>query len=221
MLDYAQARRLMVDCQLRTFDVTDIALLDAFDSVPRERFVPEGREAFAYIDQPITLGTEEGETRAMPAPMVLARLIQALAVKPGERALDVATGLGYAAAILDRLGASVTALESLPGLAEQARERLAAVTGKAIPVETGALDGGAPRHGPYDAILINGRIERRPQALLEQLADGGRLACVQGEGRTGKATLWVRAGNAFGARPLFDAAVPPLRAFATEPGFTF
>ncbi|ACL61263.1 protein-L-isoaspartate O-methyltransferase family protein [Methylobacterium nodulans] len=221
MLDYAQARRLMVDCQLRTFDVTDIALLDAFDGVPRERFVPEGREAFAYIDQPLALGTEEGETRSMPAPMVLARLLQALAVKPGERALDVATGLGYAAALLDRIGARPVGLESLPGLSAAARERLAAVTGKAIPVETGPLDRGAPQHGPYNVILINGRIERRPQALLEQLADGGRLACIQGEGRTGKATLWVRAGNAFGSRPLFDAAAPLLRAFATEPGFTF
>ncbi|MGY2049492.1 protein-L-isoaspartate O-methyltransferase family protein [Methylobacterium sp. JK268] len=221
MLDFAQARRLMVDCQLRTFDVTDIAVLDAFDSVPRERFVPEGRETFAYIDQPLPLGGEAGETRAALAPMVLARLIQALAVGPGEKALDVATGLGYAAAILDRLGASVVALESLPGLAAAARERLAAVTGKTIPVETGPLDAGVPGRGPYDAILVNGRVERRPQALLEQLADGGRLACVQGEGRTGKATLWVRAGDAFGARPLFDAAVPALRDFANEPGFTF
>ncbi|ACA20164.1 protein-L-isoaspartate(D-aspartate) O-methyltransferase [Methylobacterium sp. 4-46] len=220
MLDFAQARRLMVDCQLRTFDVTDIALLDAFDAVPRERFVPEGREAFAYIDQPIVLGSEEGETRAMPSPMVLARLIQALAVRPGERALDVAAGLGYGAALLDRLGASVVALESLPGLAAAARERLAAA-GKPIPVETGPLEAGAPKGAPYDVILVEGRVERRPQALLEQLADGGRLACVQGEGRTGKATLWVRAGNAFGARPLFDAAVPALRAFAAEPGFTF
>jgi protein-L-isoaspartate(D-aspartate) O-methyltransferase len=221
MLDYAQARRLMVDCQLRTFDVNDIALLDAFDAVPRERFVPEGREAFAYIDQPIALGAEDGESRSMPAPAALARLIQALTVKPGERALDVATGLGYAAALLNRLGARVVALESLPGLAASARERLTAVTGKDIPVETGPLAEGAKGQGPYDAILVNGRVETRPQALLEQLADGGRLACVQGEGRTGKATLWVRAGNAFGSRPLFDVAMPLLRAFATEPGFTF
>lgn len=218
MLDYAQARRLMVDCQLRTFDVTDIAVLDAFDAIPRERFVPEGREPFAYIDQPLALGSEEGETRYSAAPMVLARLIQALAVRPGERALDVATGLGYAAALLDRLGARVTALDSLPGLAAQARERLA---GREIAVETGPLAAGAPQHGPYDAILINGRIETRPQALLEQLADGGRLACVQGQGRTGKATLWVRAGNAFGSRPLFDATLPALKAFSAETGFTF
>ncbi|MCF4125067.1 protein-L-isoaspartate O-methyltransferase family protein [Methylobacterium sp. SyP6R] len=217
MLDYAQARRLMVDCQLRTFDVTDIALLDAFDAVPRERFMPADREAFAYIDQPQAVGTEEGETRFMPAPMVLARLIQALALKPGQRVLEVGTGLGYAAALLRRLGVEVVALESLPGLAASARERL----GDGVTVEVGPLDKGAPGHAPYDAILVEGQVEQRPQGLLDQLADGGRLACVQGQGRPAKATLWVRSGDAFGSRPLFDATLPPLRAFAAEAGFAF
>ena len=87
MLDYAQARRLMVDCQLRTFDVNDVAVLDAFDEVPRERFVPPGREDFAYIDQALRLGRPG---RAMPAPMLLARMVQALAIEPGNRALDAA-----------------------------------------------------------------------------------------------------------------------------------
>ncbi|AWN49420.1 protein-L-isoaspartate O-methyltransferase [Methylobacterium terrae] len=217
MLDYAQARRLMVDCQLRTFDVTDIALLDAFDAVPRERFLPEDRQAFAYIDQPQAVGTEDGETRYMPAPMVLARLIQALALKPGDRVLEVGAGLGYGAAILRRLGVEVVALESLPGLAAAARERL----GDGVTVEAGPLDKGAAGHGPYAAILVEGQVERRPQSLLDQLADGGRLACVQGQGRPAKATLWVRSGDAFGSRPLFDATLPPLRAFAVEAGFAF
>lgn len=222
MLDYAQARRLMVDCQLRTFDVTDIALLDAFDAVPRERFMPEDRAAFAYIDQPQAVGTEDGETRFMPAPMVLARLIQALALKPGHRVLVVGSGLGYGAAILRRLGAEVVALESLPGLAAASRERLSqAGLGEGVTVEAGPLDKGAAGHAPYDAVLIEGQIERRPQALLDQLADGGRLACVQGQGRPAKATLWVRSGEAFGSRPLFDATLPPLRAFAVEAGFAF
>ncbi|KMO13137.1 protein-L-isoaspartate O-methyltransferase family protein [Methylobacterium platani] len=217
MLDYAQARRLMVDCQLRTFDVTDIALLDAFDAVPRERFLPADRAAFAYIDQPQAVGTEDGETRFMPAPMVLARLIQALSLKPGNRVLDVGAGLGYGAAILHRLGVEVVALESLPGLAAAARERL----GDGATVESGPLDKGAAGRGPYDAILIEGQVEQRPQGLLDQLADGGRLACVQGQGRPAKATLWVRSGDAFGSRPLFDAVLPPLRAFAVEAGFAF
>lgn len=219
MLDYAQARRLMVDCQLRTFDVNDVAVLDAFDDVPRERFVPPGREDFAYIDQTLRLGGTEGDTRSMPAPMLLARMIQALEVAPGTRVLDVASGYGYAAAILGRLGADVVALESIPALAAASRDRLAGTTG--IAVVEGALNVGAPDRGPYDAILLNGRIEVRPQALLDQLRDGGRLVCVMGQERAAKTTLFVRAGDAFGARPLFDAGLPRLAGFEAEAGFAF
>ncbi|AWN43349.1 protein-L-isoaspartate O-methyltransferase [Methylobacterium durans] len=217
MLDYAQARRLMVDCQLRTFDVNDNAVLDAFDTIPRERFVPQGREDFAYIDQTLRLGGGDGDARFLPAPMVLARLIQALAIRPGTRVLDVATGYGYAAALMSRLGAHVVALEAVPDLAAAARERLA---GTAEVIE-GPLAAGAPGSGPFDAILVGGRVEVRPQSLLDQLADGGRLACVMGRERAAKATLFVRAGDAFGARPLFDASVPALSAFAAEAGFSF
>ncbi|MDP4026039.1 protein-L-isoaspartate O-methyltransferase [Methylobacterium sp. NEAU 140] len=217
MLDYAQARRMMVDCQLRTFDVNDNAVLDAFDSVPREDFVPRGREAFAYIDQPLKLGGAEGDVRTTAAPMVLARMIQALKLRPGAAALDVGTGYGYAAAVMARLGATVTALESVPALAEAARERL----GAGGSVVEGPLAAGAPDGAPYDAILVNGRVEVRPQALLEQLKDDGRLVCILGPDRGAKATLFVRAGDAYGARPLFDAAMPGLSAFAAETGFTF
>ena len=213
MLDYAQARRLMVDCQLRTFDVNDIAVLDAFDSVPRERFVSHGREDFAYIDQPAPLG----DARVMPAPMVLARMVQALKIRPGVRALDVAAGYGYGAAILARLGAEVVALEPVSRLADGARERLDG----AVRVVEGPLAQGAAGEGPFDAILIEGRVETRPQALLDQLRDDGRLVCVLGPDRNAKATLFVRAGDAFGGRPLFDAALPGLDAFAAEAGFTF
>ena len=217
MLDFAQARRLMVDCQLRTFDVNDNAVLDAFDTVPRERFVPAGREAFAYIDQTLRIDTAGDEPRFVPAPMVLARLIQALALKPGSRALDVAGGYGYGAALMAELGARVTAVESVPALAAEARQRL---DGRAEIVE-GPVARGAPDKGPYDAILINGRVETRPQALLEQLADDGRLVCVLGPERAAKATVFVRAGDAFGSRPLFGASLPGLSAFAAEAGFAF
>ena len=120
MLDFAQARRMMVESQLRTFDVTDFALLDAMDSVPREKFVLPGRENLAYIDQDLPVN-EGPERRLMLSPMILARLIQALDVERGGKALDVACGLGYSAAVLARLGASVTALECDEDLATQAR----------------------------------------------------------------------------------------------------
>ena len=85
----------------------------------------------------------------------------------------------------------------------------------------GPLAAGLPKAGPYDAILINGRVEVRPQALLDQLKDEGRLVCVLGRDKSAKATLFVRAGDAFGARPLFDAALPGLAAFREEAGFAF
>lgn len=217
MIDYAQARRLMVDGQLRTFDVNDIAVLDAFDAVPRELFAPPGREGFAYSDQPMKLASIDGDARVMPAPMVLARMIQALKLRPGRIALDVGTGTGYGAAVLARLGARVVALESLPALAEAARERL----GGGTRLVEGPLEEGVAVQGPYDAILVEGRVETRPQGLLSQLKDDGRLVCVYGPERGAKATLFVRAGDAFGARPLFDAALPPLKAFAAERAFTF
>lgn len=217
MLDYAQARRLMVDCQLRTFDVTDGAVLDAFDRVARERFVPRGQEEFAYADRQVTLSAEAGERRVVAPPMLLARLIQALALKPDARVLDVGVGYGYAAALLAQLGASVVALESVPALAAEARERLA----PGIVLVEGPLAAGVPDKAPFEAILVEGRIETRPQALLDQLADGGRLVCVSGRDRAAKATLYIRAGDAFGARPLFDASLPALAAFAAETGFAF
>lgn len=217
MIDYAQARRLMVDGQLRTFDVNDIAVLDAFAAVPRERFAPPGREGFAYSDQSMRLAADDGDLRVMPAPMVLARMIQALKLRPGRLVLDVGTGTGYGAAVLARLGARVIALESLGSLAQAARERLG---GDARVVE-GPLEDGVAPDGPYDAILIEGRVETRPHGLLDQLKDDGRLVCVYGPERGAKASLFVRAGDALSARPLFDAALAPLKAFAAERAFSF
>lgn len=220
MVDFSQARRTMVDSQLRTFDVNDIPLLDAMGSVPRERFVLPGREELAYMDQDILVG--EGATRRyMLSPMNLGRMIQALAVDSGEKALDVACGRGYSSAVLAELGAQVTALESDEALAAEARASLAAAGATGVEVVTGALDQGYAGNAPYDIILINGAVDLRPDALLQLLAEGGRLVCVKGRGRAARATLYVRTGNAFGERALFDAAAPVLAPFVQEPGFTF
>src|SRR5918995_1381193 len=120
MLDFAQARRAMVDSQLRTFDVFDIPVLAAMEAVPRERFVPAGRESLAYIDQdiPVSDGIAGVERRFMLKPMVLGRMLQALDIEAGVKALDVACGLGYSSAVLAQLGAKVVALESVEPLAQ-------------------------------------------------------------------------------------------------------
>ena len=220
MLDFAQARRTMVDSQLRTFDITDRAVLAAMGEVPRERFMPAGREGLAYSDQNacVSQNQSEADARFMLAPMALGRMIQALQIEPGQRVLDVAAGLGYASAVLARLGAKPIALESSETLVQSATERLAA---GGVLVRQGRLDRGCPEDGPFDAILINGAVAQRPEALLRQLRDAGRLACLTGGDRAGKAVLFVRSGDAFGLRTLFDAAAPELPEFSPAPGFVF
>jgi protein-L-isoaspartate(D-aspartate) O-methyltransferase len=223
MGDFALSRRAMVDGQVRTFDVHDIPVLAAMDAVPRERFVPEGREGLAYVDQdvPVSDGNADGERRFMLKPMVVGRLLQGLALEKGDKALDVACGLGYSSALLARLGCAVTALESSATLAAAARERLASLGIAGVSVVAGPLDEGHAEAAPYDVILVNGMIEQRPERLLGQLADGGRLGCIERRGRIGRAVIYVRSGDSFGSRAIFDAAAPVLPAFKAEPGFVF
>jgi protein-L-isoaspartate(D-aspartate) O-methyltransferase len=185
--------------------------------VPREHFVLPGREQLAYSDQELPV-SEGADRRFMVTPMVLARMIQALEIHPGDRVLDVACGRGYSSAILAELGAYVTALESDAGLAEAARTALGT---RSVTVESGDLAEGFAKAAPYEAILVNGALEVKPDTLLRQLTNGGRLVCVLGRGRSGRATLFVRSGDSWGERNLFDAAAPLLDAFRAKPGFVF
>ena len=223
MQDFALARRMMVDGQVRTFDVHALPVLAALDAVPRERFVPQGRENLAYIDQdlPVSDGIAGAERRFMLKPMFLGRLLQALDVTRGEKALDVAGGLGYSAALLTHLGATVTALESSEALATAARERLAALGIAGMTTVAGPLEKGWPDGAPYDVILVNGLLEVRPQRLLDQLADGGRLGCIERRGKAGRAVIYLRTGNVVGSRSICDAGALVLSAFKAEPGFVF
>ncbi|TDR93816.1 protein-L-isoaspartate O-methyltransferase family protein [Enterovirga rhinocerotis] len=218
MSSFDTARRTMVDCQLRTFDVSDRAVLAAMAEVPRERFVPPGREALAYLDRNVPLSGHGPDARVMLAPMLLARLIQALAVQDGDRVLDVGGGFGYPSAVLSAMGGKVTLLESEGDLAEGALKH---TSDWGVTVRSGPLEAGSKEDAPFDCILINGAVEERPAALLDQLAEGGRLACFSTEENAGRALLYVRSAGGFGFRPLFDAVVPPLAAFRKAPSFTF
>ena len=141
-------------------------------------------------------------------------------MRPGQRVLDVACGLGYSSAVMAQLGGTVVALEEDEALTAAAKERLSSLS-PSVMVQTGPLAQGDAEHGPYDAILVNGSIETKPESLFAQRADRGRLACVVAQGRIGRATLFIRAGEAIGSRILFDAAAPTLEAFRSEPGFVF
>ena len=219
MTDFALARRNMIDSQLRPNRVTNAKLLAAIGGLPRERFLPEGLRSVAYSDDDVPLGNG----RFFMEPMVLARLIQSLQARPDDRAMVVASGRGYGAALLARLVNSVVAVESDPPLAAAA-ERIAKELGvSGIRQTSGALEAGAAASAPYDVILIEGAVRQVPQAILDQLADGGRLTTVVAgpEGALGAAQLLVREGGVVSGRPLFDAGTPVLPGFAPPPRFTF
>ena len=217
MIDYAQARRMMVDCQVRPSDVTDQDLLAVMLELPRERFAPEALASVAYLDRDIAVDPK----RALIKPMVLARMIQAAQIAPGERALDVAGGSGYSAAILARLAGSVVALEDAAARTQRCGEILQALGIANVTAVTGPLDAGWPALAPYDVILVNGALEVEPHGLFGQLNEGGRLICIFGVGPVGKVMLYRKDRGEIGNRPLFDAAEPVLPAFTRAPAFTF
>lgn len=220
MSNAAQLRRNMVDTQLRTYDVTSLPLLDAVESVDREPFMPAALRNLAYIDQVVTLGGEGGGRRLL-TPMVLARLLQAADIHKGDRVLDIAGGTGYGAAIMRALGADVTMLEATEGLASQARSALSAAGIAGVDVMAGALVKGASKKALFDVIIVNGAIETSPNALLDQLADGGRLVAVVGAGRSGRVTVFSKNGQTVGQKAAFDAAADLLPEFAQRQGFVF
>lgn len=223
MPDFALQRRMMVDGQLRTFDVTQHDVISAFLAVPREVFLGPAEQGIAYVDRPLPLpGSAPGQRpREMMTPMVLARLIQAAQPRAGTKAMVAGAGTGYAAAILAAMGCTVTALESESSLATEARRRLSAAGASGVTVVEGPLASGWKDAAPYGVVLVDGAVLVEPRALLEQLADDGKLVGIKGEGRAGRALLYRRSGDAFAARPVFDAAAPVLDEFRPEPAFVF
>lgn len=217
MLDFVKSRRMMVDNQLRTFDVTNRAVLAAVEAVPREAFVQPGQEALAYTDAGLPTGRPG---RTLLAPMVLARLIQLLAPQEGEKVLVVGGATGYGAAILAQMGCEVTMLDD-EDFADEARDRLGTLGVSGITVETGALSGGASNGAPYDAILVEGAFEVAPAQLAAQLKDGGRLAGVDAGKGAPRAVLLSRSGTASGAVTPFDAPAAVLPGFGYAPSFVF
>jgi protein-L-isoaspartate(D-aspartate) O-methyltransferase len=212
-MDFEAARRAMVDSQLRPQAVTDPSVIAAMATVERERFVPESARGFAYFDRSVPLGNQ----RAMTPPATLGRMLVELAVQPGERGLVIGAGTGYSAALLAQIGADVVAVECDPALAERLAEH-ASPNGTLV---TGALSVGAPKHGPFDFILIDGAVESIPDALVQQLKVGGRLVTALVDRSIQRLVVGTRAESGFGTRSIADVAAPVLPGFARAHAFTF
>ncbi|MDP7668889.1 MAG: methyltransferase domain-containing protein, partial [Rhodospirillales bacterium] len=154
-------------------------------------------------------------------PMVLARLVQAADIGPGDLVLDIGCATGYSSAVLARLANTVVALESDTELAAAATRTLGELGIDTVAVVEGRLERGYPEQGPYDAILLNGAIPDVPDAIRGQLSDGGRLVAVVANGGVGRGVRVLRHGDHFARVELFDAATPALEGFAAPPAFVF
>lgn len=211
---FAEMRAAMVDCQLRTNDVIDPAIVAAMGRVARENFVPAELAALAYIDRPIALG---GGRRLNP-PLVTARLLVAASITDGQRVLLIGAATGYAAALLAELGAEVTAVECDAELAGIANNALA---GRNVKLAVGALADGVPEAAPFDRIIVDGAIDQLPDALAAQLAEGGVLVCALAEGPVTRLTRGVKVAGALSLRPFADMDAAVLPGLAPAASFTF
>jgi protein-L-isoaspartate(D-aspartate) O-methyltransferase len=217
MADFATARRRMVDNQLRTSNVTDRRILTAMDEVPRERFVPAARQALAYADAVHDLG--HGRLLASPAPF--ARLIQLAEIDHTDAVLDIGAGTGYSTAVLARLAASVTGLESDPTLAASARALLAELGVGNATIAEGSLDGAGQSRDSFDVVVLEGAVATEPAGLFPLLREGGRLVALLQRNGAGVAHVYVKSGGEVAARAEFNTALPPLAPTPREESFVF
>ena len=215
MTDYAARRMMMVDTQIRVADVTKYPIIDAFLNVPRENFVPADRREIAYLGENIDLGGG----RVVLEPRTLGKMLDALDLGPTEMVLDIAPGLGYSTAILSRLAETVVAVEEDAALAREAEQALAEWGADNAAVVQAPLAEGAPKHGPYDAILVQGAVERVPEAILEQLKEGGRIACIFAEGSLGACRVGHMVDGHVSWRFSFNAGAPVLPGFEAQRAF--
>lgn len=218
-MDYALARLNMVESQIRTNRVTDPAVVAAFETVPRELFVPKPKRGIAYSDEALEIGSG----RYMLEPMVLARLLQAALPQPTDVALDVACGTGYATALLSRMVSTVVGVDEADALVEQGNGILSGLEIDNAALVNAPLAEGYRKQAPYNVILVDGAVETLPAALFDQLAEGGRLVTVEGGSTVGPgvAVLYEKLSGRIGRRILFDAGTPILAGFRREPGFVF
>lgn len=216
---FAEARRQMVLTQLRPNKVIDEQVIDAMAALPREQFVPKTYRGVAYMDEDVAVAPG----RYLMEPMVLARLLQEAEIQPSEVALVVGAATGYEVAVLAKLTSTVIGLEADAALSQLAAATLQGLGIDNVALVEGALKDGLAKQGPFNIILLAGAVPEISPALLDQLAEGGRLIGVlrASDAPIGQAVIVKRNGSLFPQRVLFDSGTPGLPGFDRAAGFVF
>jgi len=220
------ARFNMIEQQIRPWEVLDRRVLDLLAQMRREDFVPAPHKALAFADMELPLTHPAVDGQCMLAPRVEARMLQDLAVQPGDKVLEVGAGSGYMAALLASLAQRVVSLEMDEGLARTARANLqkAGITNADVRVADAAANGFAAcaSEAPWNVIVLSGSVAEVPQALLSLLAPGGRLMAIVGNDPVMRATIITRTGEAsFSTTQPWDTLAPRLRNFPEPSRFHF
>jgi protein-L-isoaspartate(D-aspartate) O-methyltransferase len=220
--DFDPSRRLMIEQQIRPWNVLDAQVLARLSSVRRELFVPLAHQALAFVDMELPLGDAHNTGQAMLAPRVEARLLQELTLKPSDHVLEIGTGSGHMAALLGSLAAQVTSLEIDPALAQQARRNLvAAGTNNVDVLQADGADSDQIK-GEFDAIVLSGSVADVPPALLRKLRIGGRLVAIVGDDPIMRVNVVTRSsGIVFATRQPWDTVAPRLLGFGERARFKF
>ena len=205
----------MVDTQIRPSDVTKFPIIEAFLSVPREKFVPDGKREAAYIGENFKIG----QSRVILEPRTLAKLLDALDIRNDELVLDIGPGLGYSSAVISPMAEVVIAVEDDSSMANEAEEILTEVGADNVVIQIGKLEDGAPEHGPYDVIILQGGVEKIPSSILKQLKNGGRVGAIFIEEGLGTAKIGFKLNDKINWRYSFNAAAPVLPGFFKQKDF--
>ena len=215
MTDYQTRRKTMVDTQIRPSDVTKFPIIESFLSVPREKFVPDGKREAAYIGENFKIG----QSRVILEPRTLAKLLDALDIRNDELVLDIGPGLGYSSAVISPMAEVVIAVEDDSTMESEAEEILAEVGADNVVIQIGKLEDGAPEHGPYDVIILQGGVEEIPSSILKQLKNGGRVGAIFMEEGLGTAKIGFKLNDIINWRYCFNAAAPVLPGFFKQKDF--
>jgi len=217
-INIESARHHMVVSQIRTGSVLDERILELVGRGPRQDFVPDALHNLAFVDMQIPLGHGE----VMMAPLVEARLLQELAIKPTDKILEIGTGSGYMTWLLAQLGAKVHSVEIRAEFTARASEKLAAHGAGNAELEIGDGARGWDQHAPYDVILVTGSLPMLPDDFKKNLTVGGRLIAIVGQSPAMEAQRITRLTEfSYDTRGLFETDLPALKNALTPSAFVF